>query len=143
MWWHRKRKSLIRRRNLTAFIGEGSEFEGKYAFSGTVMLSGKFKGEITTTDTLIIGQQGVVDARVRAGTVVVSGELAGTVEATERVELKQGARVFSDLEAPVVLVEEGVLLEGHCRTTRAQPREETRNDSVVPLKTVVTQLRTE
>ena len=34
------------RNGLTAFIDEGSEIEGRYTFSGTVMLNGRFKGEI-------------------------------------------------------------------------------------------------
>ena len=134
MFWHRKRTSTAQRGDLTAFIDEGSEIEGKYTFSGTVMLNGKFRGEIATTDTLIIGERGVVNAKVRAGTVVISGELVGNVEATERVELKGSARIFGDLEAPVIVVEEGVLFEGHGRMTKTKPMEATRDFSVVPLK---------
>ncbi len=134
MFWHRKRTSKAQRRDLTAFIDEGSEIEGKYTFSGTVMLNGKFQGEIASTDTLIIGERGVVNATVRAGTVVISGELVGNVQATERVELKGTARVFGDVEAPVIVVEEGVLFEGHCRMTKSKPAEPTRDFSVVPLK---------
>ncbi|MBI4590464.1 MAG: polymer-forming cytoskeletal protein [Candidatus Rokubacteria bacterium] len=134
MWWRRKHKSSAQRGNLTAFIDEGSEIEGKYTFSGTVMLNGKFQGEIASTDTLIIGERGVINATVRAGTVVINGELVGNVEATERVELKGSARVFGDLEAPVIVVEEGVLFEGHCRMTKTKPAEAMRDFSVVPLK---------
>lgn len=134
MFWRRKRRWSAQRGNLTAFIDEGSEIEGKYTFSGTVMLNGKFGGEIATTDTLIIGERGVVNAKVRAGTVVIKGELVGNVEATERVELKGSARIFGDLEAPVIVVEEGVLFEGHCRMTKTKPMEATRDFSVVPLK---------
>lgn len=134
MFWRRKRRSSAQRGNLTAFIDEGSEIEGKYTFSGTVMVNGKFRGEIATTDTLIIGERGVVNAKVRAGTVVINGELVGNVEATERVELKGSARIFGDLEAPVIVVEEGVLFEGHCRMTKTKPMEATRDFSVVPLK---------
>lgn len=134
MWWIRKRKSLPQRGNLTALIDEGSEIEGKYTFSGTVMLNGKFQGEIASTDTLIIGERGVVNATVRVGTMVINGELVGNVEATERIELKGKARVFGDLEAPVIVVEEGVLFEGHCRMTKTKPAEATRDFSVVPLK---------
>ena len=134
MWWTRKPKSSSQRGNLTAFIDEGSELEGKYAFSGTVMLNGRFKGEITSTDTLIIGERGVVNATVRVGTAVISGELVGNLEATERIELKGKARVFGELEAPVIVVEEGVLFEGHCRMTKTKPAEPTRDFSVVSLK---------
>ena len=122
---------------LTAFIDEGSEIEGRYTFSGTVMLNGRFKGEISTTDSLIVGDKGVVNGDIRAGRVVVSGEVVGNIAGTERVELKRTARVFGDVEAPVVVVEEGVLFEGHCRMTKANPNAEpvpTRDFSVVPIK---------
>ena len=134
MFWRRKRTASSPRGNLTAFIDEGSEIEGKYTFSGTVMLNGKFQGEIASTDTLIIGERGVVNATIRAGTVVINGELVGNVQATERVELKGSARVFGDVEAPVIVVEEGVLFEGHCRMTKSKPAEHARDFSVVPLK---------
>jgi cytoskeletal protein CcmA (bactofilin family) len=104
--------------DLSAFIDEGSEIEGKYSFTGTVMLNGKLSGEIVTQDTLIIGEKGIVNAIVRAGTVIISGEVVGNVNATERVELRGTARVFGDVEAPVVVVEEGVLFEGHCRMNK-------------------------
>ena len=134
--WMRKRKSPGRN-GLTAFIDEGSEIEGRYTFSGTVMLNGRFKGEISTTDTLIIGDKGVMNGDVRAGQVLISGEVVGNVSAAERVELKRTARVFGDVEAPVVVVEEGVLFEGHCRMTKANPNTEvlpSRDLSVVPIK---------
>jgi cytoskeletal protein CcmA (bactofilin family) len=106
--------------DLSAFIDEGSEIEGKYRFSGTVMLNGKLSGEIQTQDTLIIGEKGVVNAIVRAGTVIISGEVVGNVNASERVELRGTARVFGDVEAPVIVVEEGVLFEGHCRMSKGK-----------------------
>ncbi len=134
--WMRKRKPPARN-GLTAFIDEGSEIEGKYTFSGTVMLNGRFKGEISTTDTLIIGEKAAINGDVRAGRVLVSGEVVGNISGTERVELKRTARVFGDVEAPVVVLEEGVLFEGHCRMTKVNPNAEatmTRDFSVVPLK---------
>lgn len=134
MWWTRKAKSSAPRGNLTAFIDEGSEIDGKYTFSGTVMLNGKFQGEIASTDTLIVGERGVVNATVRVGTAIIDGELVGNVVATERIELKGKARVFGDLEAPVIVVHEGVLLEGHCKMTKTKPAEAIRDFSVVPLK---------
>jgi cytoskeletal protein CcmA (bactofilin family) len=134
MLWKSKRKSLARHGDLTAFIDEGSEIEGKYTFSGTVLLNGKFHGEIASTDTLIIGEKGVVNANIRTGSVVIRGEVVGNVQATERVELKGTARVFGDLEAPVVVIEEGVLFEGHCRMTKTKPAEVARDLSVVSFK---------
>jgi cytoskeletal protein CcmA (bactofilin family) len=106
--------------DLTAFIDEGSEIEGKYTFQGTVMLNGKFSGEINSSDTLIIGEKGVVNATVRAGVVLINGEVIGNVFATDRVELRGTARVYGDVEAPVIVVDEGVLFEGHCKNTKGR-----------------------
>src|SRR6266436_8066274 len=119
MRW-RKAKQASRGSELTAFIDEGSEFEGKYTFQGTVMLNGKFSGEIVTSDSLIIGEKGSVNATVRAGIVLINGEVIGNVFATERVELRGTARVYGDIEAPVIVVEEGVLFEGHCKMTKVR-----------------------
>jgi cytoskeletal protein CcmA (bactofilin family) len=128
---------------LTAFIDEGSEMEGRYTFRGTVMLNGKFKGEISSEDTLIIGERAVIVADIRAGRVLVSGEVTGNVRAMERIDLKRTARVFGDVEAPVVVLEEGVLFEGYCRMAKPSPVAEVapvrdiapaRDLAVVPLK---------
>ena len=119
MIFRKKPKRVAARTNdLTAFIDEASDFEGKYTFSGTVMLNGKFKGEIASNDTLIIGEKGVVNASIRAGVILINGEVVGNVLGTERVELRGTARVFGDVEAPVVVVEEGVMFEGQCRMTK-------------------------
>jgi cytoskeletal protein CcmA (bactofilin family) len=132
----RRRSKRPRRSDLTAFIDEGSEMEGRYTFRGTVMLNGRFKGEISSEDTLIIGERGVVQADVRAGRVQVSGEVTGNLRATERIDLKRTARVYGDVEAPVVVVEEGVVFEGHCRMAQPSPVGEItgRDLAVVPLK---------
>ena len=133
-------KPSVKKGTLTAFIDEGSEIEGKYSFSGTVMLNGKFTGEIVSTDTLIIGEKGIINATIRAGVVLVSGEIVGNVVASERVELHGKARVFGDLETPVVIIEEGVLFEGQCRMTKSRPVEQpqpaasSRDLSIVSLK---------
>jgi cytoskeletal protein CcmA (bactofilin family) len=140
MFGKKNGKNGPRNSDLSAFIDEASEIEGKYTFSGTVMLNGKFKGEIISNDTLIIGEKGVINASIRAGVVLINGEVVGNVMGIERVELRGTARVFGDVEAPVVVVEEGVLFEGHCRMTKQRPPDAqpaappVRDFSVVPFK---------
>jgi len=120
LWKKRKHAATPKGSDLTAFIDEGSEIEGKYTFRGTVMLNGKFSGEIVSNDTLIIGEKGSVHANVRAGIVFINGEVVGNVLAAERVELRGAARVFGDVEAPVVVIEEGVFFDGKCKMTKPQ-----------------------
>jgi len=100
------------------------------------MLNGRFRGEIVSNDTLIVGEKGVVNAAIRAGIVLINGEVVGNVLGSERVEIRGTARVFGDVEAPVVVIEEGVLFEGHCRMTKAHSVEAApaARDTVVSLK---------
>jgi cytoskeletal protein CcmA (bactofilin family) len=119
-------------------IAEGSEVEGKFTFTGTATVNGRLRGEIISNDSLVVGEKGVVNASIRAGIVHISGEVVGDVSAAERLELHDRCRVYGDVEAPIVIIEEGALLEGQCRMGRSRPAETpqiiSRDPSVVPLK---------
>ena len=137
--WGKRPRAHYRSTELSAYLDERSDIEGTYTFSGTAMLNGKLRGAIQSNDTLIVGERGVLTANISAGCVLIRGEVVGNVSATERVELRGSARVFGDIEAPVVVIEEGVLFEGHCRMTKTRPVEaaggrEGRDLSVVSLK---------
>jgi len=134
MWGNRKGKVPRLPSHLGAFLDDGSEIEGKYTCTGTVMLDAKLRGEITAKGTLFIGEHGVVEATVRAAAVVVRGKVVGNMTASERVELKASARVTGDVEAPVVVMEEGAVLDGRCRMTKDKPAEVPFSAVVVPIK---------
>ena len=131
--WKRRSKNPKMRRGIGAFLDEATEIEGKYTCAGTVMLNGKLQGEINAKDTLIIGSSGSVHAIVQAGSLIVHGEIVGNVTAAKRVELRRGAQVTGDIEAPVIVMEEGVLLEGQCRMRQEQQDESSRPSNVVAL----------
>jgi cytoskeletal protein CcmA (bactofilin family) len=135
-WRKKGPRARYQRTELSAYLDERSDIEGTCTFSGTALLNGKYKGQIQSTDTLIVGEKGVVNANITGGCVLVRGEVVGNVVATERVELRGNARVFGDVDAPVVVIDEGVLFDGHCRMTktRAEAPRETRDLSVVNLK---------
>jgi len=136
MWGSRKRKTDRMRGRLAAFLDEGSEFEGKYTCTGTIVLDAKLRGEIVSHGTLVIGEHGCVHAAVHAETLIVRGELVGTVSASERVELTSTARVIGDIEAPVILMEAGAVHDGHSRMAKANGTDAPAQGVVVPLKEV-------
>ena len=123
MWGRRTHQARRAAKRLGAFLDEGSEIEGTYTCSGTVMLDAKLRGEIRACDTLVIGEQSVVHATVTAATVIVHGEVVGRITATDRLELRKTARVTGDVEAPLIVMEEGAVHDGHCRMTPAKPAE--------------------
>lgn len=98
--------------SLSAFIDQGSEFEGKLTFKDTVRIDGQFRGEITSQNTLIVGETGEIMATVRSREVVISGTVTGNVFASERLVLHKTARVDGDVEAGSLAIEEGAVLNG-------------------------------
>lgn len=128
-----------RAREFASHIHEGTEIEGKITFTGTVLLNGRVRGEIVSSDTLVVGERGVVNATIHATVVELSGEVVGNISASDRIELHPNCRVYGDIEAPVVIIDEGALLEGQCRMTKGRPKDITpvaapRDSGVVPLK---------
>lgn len=99
----------------TSVVDQGCELEGRLSFDGTVILNGKFQGEIHSTGTLLVGETGQVQADMQVDVLIVSGQVTGNINARERVELKGTARIYGDIATPVLVLEEGVVFDGHCR----------------------------
>jgi cytoskeletal protein CcmA (bactofilin family) len=105
--------------DLNALLGRGSEFDGKLAFEGTVRIDGTFTGEITTSDTLIVGDGATVTAEITCGTILVHGDVNGNITASQAVELHKPARVKGDITTPSLMVERGVVWSGRSQMEEA------------------------
>ncbi len=98
---------------LTAFIDQGSEFEGKLSFKDTVRIDGAFRGEISSENTLIVGESGEIEATIKSTVVVISGSVEGNIHAAEQIMLHKSARVQGDLHTPSIVIEEGAIFNGN------------------------------
>ncbi|MBI4798681.1 MAG: polymer-forming cytoskeletal protein [Desulfarculus sp.] len=102
---------------ITVFLGADSALEGLLNFKGQARLDGRFQGRIEGQGTLFIGPQAQVEAEVNSTRVVISGNLVGNVQASERIELKAPGKLKGNISSPLVVMDEGVLFEGHCSMT--------------------------
>jgi cytoskeletal protein CcmA (bactofilin family) len=100
-------------------LGRGSEFDGKLNFEGTVRIDGTFTGEISTNDTLIIGEGAKVMADITCGSVIINGDVTGNVKATEMVELHKPAKVKGDITTPSLMIDKGVVFDGNSKMDAA------------------------
>lgn len=101
--------------NLTAFIDQGSEFEGKLSFKDTVRIDGTFSGEISSDNTLIVGETGEIHAQIRSVAVVISGLVEGDIVASQKVILHKTAVVNGDIDTGCLVIEDGAQLNGSIR----------------------------
>lgn len=100
---------------VTGVIDQGCEFEGKLSFRGTVRIGGTFRGEIFTSDTLVVGEGARVEGKIDAGIVIISGEVNASIRAKHRVEIHRPAIFRGEILTPSLKVDEGVIFEGNSR----------------------------
>ncbi len=97
-----------------AYLDRGSKIIGQISFEGPARIDGEVDGEINAKDSLMIGESAVVTVQIRAASVLVAGKVSGDIIATQRIEIRPSAKVSANITAPVLLVQEGALFEGHC-----------------------------
>jgi len=100
------------RDEINAFLGAGTNYHGKLHFQGAVRIDGNFQGEVVSDGTLVIGQEAVVEGQIKVGQLVLSGNIKGEVEAKNKVVLHKTANLHGNIRTPVLVVEEGAVLEG-------------------------------
>lgn len=117
---------------INAFLGRGTEFEGKLSFTGAVRIDGKISGEIFSNGTLIVGESAVIKAQIHIADMVISGEVHGDIFAEKKIEITVPGKLFGNIKTPKLVLEEGVIFEGNCKMKDL--KEETNNDRAVSQK---------
>ena len=101
-------------KDIKAYLGEDTVFSGTLSFNGVVRIDGKMDGEVNTDDTLIVGENGILEADIIAGTVICRGKIKGTIKASKRIEIHANSEVVGNISAPALLVENGAIFDGNC-----------------------------
>jgi cytoskeletal protein CcmA (bactofilin family) len=113
---------------ITGFFDKDSKFKGELNFKGSFRIDGNFKGKIDSQSTLIIGENGKVEADININHIVINGEVKGTIQAKDKIEVKASGRVIGTMITPKLIVDEGAYLESTCQTTdKAAPFSQKQN----------------
>lgn len=97
---------------ITAFLGAGAEYRGQFHFQGIARIDGGVIGDIISEGTLVLGEDGRVEGRIRVAELITSGQIVGDVEATQRVVLSKSSNLRGNLLTPLVVIEDGAVLNG-------------------------------
>lgn len=93
-------------------ITAGCHFNGKLFCRGVSRIGGSIDGEIVAEGILIIEEDAVINANIKAVEVVIQGKVKGTLEVESRIELINTGSFCGDLVTPNLHVEDGALLNG-------------------------------
>jgi cytoskeletal protein CcmA (bactofilin family) len=97
-----------------AYLDSGSKVNGKLYFDTPARVDGQIEGEITAKENLMVGETAIITAQIRAASVVVAGKVSGDITASHRIEIRPSAKVLGNVTAPILVIQEGAVFEGHC-----------------------------
>lgn len=100
--------------DLNGFLDRGSSFKGELEFEDTMRIDGKFNGKINSKNELIVGESATIEGDIHVGRVAISGTVIGRIVAAQRVEIHRNGKVYSDIDTPALIIEEGAIFQGNC-----------------------------
>ena len=93
------------------------EFSGVLRFDKPLLIQGKVSGEIDATSLLMIAEEAVVEAHIKASKVIILGTVKGNVTAAEKVDVAVSGKLTGNVTAPEVTMETGCYFSGRCIMT--------------------------
>lgn len=99
---------------------------GTIKTSGSIQINGKLEGDLHCDSDATIGKDALIKGNVTVNSVVLAGNVTGNITAKDRIQMQASARVYGDIKAKRLSVEDGVTFVGHSEvnpagTSSAQP----------------------
>lgn len=99
---------------IATVFNKNTEFYGDLSFKKSLQINGRFEGEITSGNFLVIGEEAFVKANIKADTVIIKGTVHGNVEAVNRLEIHTGGKLYGNIRTKKLMISDGVVFEGKC-----------------------------
>ncbi len=100
--------------DLNTIIGKGSVIEGNLTVQSTLRVDGKVKGNITTSDSLVVGKEGDINGEVTVRNAIIGGKLRGKIHATGKVVFEANSVFNGEIKTGKLVIDEGARFEGVC-----------------------------
>lgn len=99
-----KKDKIVDSTTSATIITSCMEVTGNLDGSDTVHIDGLVTGNITVSNTVVIGKSGVVKGVVRAKNAIINGELEGSIFC-ETLEVMQTGRLSNNIEATTLILD--------------------------------------
>lgn len=107
---------------IESVIGRSLTVKGDIQSTGALRIDGVVEGSISSKGTVVIANDGVVKANIKADHIVIGGTIHGDVTAREKVEILPTGKLHGNVStiAYGLVVNEGAIFEGACKMEKAE-----------------------
>jgi cytoskeletal protein CcmA (bactofilin family) len=109
----------------TSVIGEGMTLKGELRGAGSIVVLGRFEGDIVVEGTITVGEGGYVDANISASTIVIDGVVRGNMSADTKVEIGPTGALTGSVKSAALSASEGATVKSEIWLERATKPEAT------------------
>jgi cytoskeletal protein CcmA (bactofilin family) len=110
-------------------VNRNIRVSGHLVFQEPIRIDGYFRGEVSSSELVVISEDGWVGGCVRSPRLVLLGELEGDIIASKSVVLGPRSRFKGKIEADNLMICEGAYLSGDlrigCRAEKTPRRDDT------------------
>ena len=96
-------------------IGAGTVLEGTLKAGMIARIDGTINGDVTSSGTIVVANEGVVNGNILAADVKISGMVKGNVTVTGKIELVAEGKLIGDIKAASLSIAETAIFEGNCK----------------------------
>lgn len=97
-------------------LAEGTHLDGTLEATQDVRVAGRVTGRVRAGGRIIVAAGGHVEGDLEAAGAEIAGTVLGDVTVSERLVLRPTARLEGHVTAGRLIVEEGAIFNGECRT---------------------------
>ncbi len=109
---------IARSGDLNTIVGKGSSLEGTLKVENSVRIDGRIKGNLSTTELLVVGKEGEIEGDIIAKNAIIGGRVRGKISATGKVVLESKAVFLGELKTARLVIDDGAIFDGRCSMQR-------------------------
>src|SRR6266699_1530885 len=118
-WRLSRRGKAAEAGEFAGFMDRTVRLEGTLEFTGTFRLDAQVRGNIISSQTLVLGEAARVEGQIEGNHVVISGRFDGVIFAKGRVEIQTKGIVTGEIHTPCLVIEPGGIFDGQCHMLAA------------------------
>jgi len=108
--------------NHSAVIGKSVVVKGQILSREDLTIEGEVEGTVEAQEhRLTVGQNGKVNASVKARELVVLGAIQGNVDITDKIDIRKEAKLVGDIKTARIVIEDGAFFKGNIDIVRPEP----------------------
>jgi cytoskeletal protein CcmA (bactofilin family) len=112
-------------------LADGCSFQGKMFLQGESRVGGHVEGSVVCDGVLTVEESAVITGDLNGVVVLFNGRIDGNLKASDLLRLSPTARVYGDLAAKRLVVEDGARIEGRVSYLTPQEASNLENSNTV------------